>query len=151
MNASDLTQFDLFAAASEAQREAVLAHRVEERFPAGTRIFAEGEAGDKLFLVTEGVVRISTKVSDGEEALAMLRPGSYFGEMSLVDEQPRSADAFAHEDVVAYRLARADFADLLQSDATLAIAVLGALARTLAIRLRETNDQVKAMHLLSMW
>ncbi len=151
MDAQGLAQFAPFAATNESQRAAVLECLVEERFPAGARIFAEGDKGEKFYLVAEGVVRVSTEVSGGEEALAVLRPGAYFGEMSLIDDQPRSADAFAQEDVVLLGLSRTDFVDLLQSDAGLALAVLGAIARTLAIRLRETNDQVKAMHLMSMW
>jgi len=151
MDPQGLAKFPLFATTSDAQRAAVLEVLVEERFEEGARIFAEGDKGEKLYLVAEGAVRVSTQVSGGEEALAVLRPGAYFGEMSLIDDQPRSADTFAQEASVLLSLSRAEFVDLLQSDATLALAVLGAIARTLAIRLRETNDQVKAMHLMSMW
>ena len=151
MDAQALARYDLFASTSLEQREAIRGLLVEERFAAGSRIFSEGEPGDRLFMVAEGVVRISTVVSDGEEALAMLRPGAYFGEMSVIDSQPRSADAFAHEDVVVWSLGRDQFTDLLHSDAQLAVAVLGTMARILSVRLRETNDQVKALHLLSMW
>lgn len=151
MNAADLARFPLFAGADAAQREAIVERLAEERHPAESVLFSEGDPGDKLYLVTEGAVRISTVVSQGEEALAVMRPGSWFGEMSLIDDQPRSAFAIAQEDSVVMTLSRAEFTDLLQGDARLAIAVLSALARTLAVRLRETNDQVKAMHLLSMW
>ena len=151
MDVDGLSAFPLFTRADRAQREAVLERLLEERFAAGARIFAEGEPGDRLYLVVEGAVRVSTQVSDGEEALAMLRPGAFFGEMSLLDDQPRSADAHAQEDSVLFSLNRGDFLELLQGDGSLAVAVLGSLARTLAIRLRETNDQVKAMHLRSMW
>ena len=151
MDAGGLTAFPLFARADAAQRAAVLARLVEERFAAGASIFAEGDQGEKMYLVAEGVVRVSTMVSGGEEALAMLRPGSFFGEMSLLDDQARSADAHAQDDCVLLSLSRTDFLSLLEGDGPLAVAVLGSLARTLAIRLRETNDQVKAMHLMSMW
>ena len=151
MDTKSLAEFSLFSSADEAELALIVSRLAMERFDEGARIFAEGDRGEKLYLVTEGLVRISTAVRDGEEALAMMRKGSFFGEMSLIDDQPRSADAFAQEPTVLWSLSRTDFHDLLESDAKLAITVLGAMARTLAIRLREANDQVKAMHLLSMW
>ncbi len=70
----------------------------EESHALGTRIFQYGDPGDKLFIILEGKVRISREVAGmGEEALAVLGPGQVFGEMALLDESPRSADARAHE------------------------------------------------------
>ena len=70
-----------------------------ERFETGAVIFAEGAVGDKMYLILSGAVRISREVPGmGEEALTVLRPGNYFGEMSMIDDFPRSADAKAHED-----------------------------------------------------
>ena len=61
-------------------------------------IFEEGEQGDKFYLILDGAVRISRIVPGmGEEALAVLRAGTYFGEMALIDDFPRCADARAHE------------------------------------------------------
>ncbi|MGH7283525.1 MAG: cyclic nucleotide-binding domain-containing protein, partial [Polyangiaceae bacterium] len=70
----------------------------EESHATGTRIFQYGDPGDKLFIILEGKVRISREVSGmGEEALAVLGPGDAFGEMSIIDDIPRSADARVHE------------------------------------------------------
>ena len=66
----------------------------EESHATGTKLFQYGDPGDKLFIILEGRVRISREVAGvGEEALAVLGPGEVFGEMSLLDEAPRSADA----------------------------------------------------------
>ncbi|MGH7293416.1 MAG: cyclic nucleotide-binding domain-containing protein, partial [Polyangiaceae bacterium] len=66
----------------------------EESHATGTKIFQYGDPGDKLFILLEGKVRISREIAGmGEEALAVLGPGEVFGEMSLIDEAPRSADA----------------------------------------------------------
>ena len=70
----------------------------EETHALGTRIFQYGDPGDKLYIILEGKVRISREVPGmGEEALAVLGPGEVFGEMALLDESPRSADALVHE------------------------------------------------------
>ena len=151
MNAATLADFDLFSQLDEPQRGFIARRLAEEKLPAGAHIFAEGDPGEKLYLVLDGCVRISKMVADGEEALAMLRKGAHFGEMSLLDDQPRSAEAVVHEDATLLTLTRQDFADLLELDPRLAVGILKAMLLTLNVRLRETNDQVKAMHLMSMW
>ena len=59
-------------------------------------IFREGEPGDGLFMVIDGSVRISKHTATGEEALAILEPNAFFGEMALIDFLPRAADAIAN-------------------------------------------------------
>jgi CRP-like cAMP-binding protein len=62
-------------------------------------IFRNGEPGDCCYIVLNGAVRISKFLPHiGEEALAVLKPGDYFGEMALIDSSPRSAGAIANDD-----------------------------------------------------
>ena len=76
-------------------------------FPASSHLFREGDVGQSMFIIGEGKVRISKMVPGiGEEALAILERGQYFGEMSLIEEGPRSADAIAHISVKVYELDR---------------------------------------------
>jgi CRP/FNR family transcriptional regulator, cyclic AMP receptor protein len=115
----------------------------EETHATGTRIFQYGDPGDKLFIILEGKVRISREVSGlGEEALAVLGAGEVFGEMALLDESPRSADARAHERCRLLVIPKDDFDDLLFLHKDLAFEVLWACVRTLSMRLRETNDKL---------
>jgi len=108
-----------------------------------TMIFGEGDSGDKFYLIMSGAVRISRTVPGmGEEALAILRGGSYFGEMSLIDEFPRSADARCHETCKLFVLRKEDLEDLLFVDRDLAYEILWNFVRTLSQRLRETNDKM---------
>ena len=69
----------------------------EKRFPAGASLFQEGDEGSEMYVILEGRVMISKFIPGaGEEALAILERGDFFGEMSLIDGEPRSADAKAH-------------------------------------------------------
>lgn len=115
----------------------------EETHAAGTRLFAYGEPGDKLYIILEGKVRISREVGGmGEEALAVLGPGEVFGEMALLDESPRSADAKAHERCRLLVITKDAFDDLLFLHKALAYEVLWSCVRMLSARLRETNDKL---------
>ena len=99
--------------------------------------------GDKFYLILEGAVRISRIVPGmGEEALAILRKNAYFGEMSLIDEAPRSAHALVHERCKLFVIAKRDLEDLLFVDRDLAYELLWNFVRTLTARLRETNDKM---------
>lgn len=116
----------------------------EVEFPRGDSVFRHGDEGDGLYLIVEGAVRISRTVSGiGEEALAVLSPGMYFGEMSIVDDDsPRSADAIAHESARLLKLPKDDLRDLMFVDRELAYELLWRFVRTLSTRLRESNDRL---------
>lgn len=123
-------------------RIAALAQEV--RFKKDAPVFRHGDDGDGLYLIMEGAVRISRSVSGmGEEALAVLKPGQYFGEMSIVDDDvPRSADALAHEESRLLRLPKDDLRDLMFVDRELAYELLWRFVRTLSTRLRDSNDRL---------
>jgi CRP-like cAMP-binding protein len=107
-------------------------------------VFRHGDEGDGLFLVLEGAVRISRNVSGmGEEALAILREGHHFGEMSLIDDDvPRSADALCHENARLIKLPKHDLRDLMFVDRELAYELLWRFVRGLSARLRDSNDRL---------
>ena len=115
----------------------------EERHATGTNLFQYGDVGDKLFIILEGRVRISREIAGmGEEALAILGPGEVFGEMSLLDEFPRSADAYVHEHCRLLVISKERFDDLLYLHKDLAYEVLWNAVKLLSMRLRETNEKV---------
>lgn len=115
----------------------------EESYRSGDRIFQFGDPGDKLFIIVSGKVRISREVAGlGEEALAVLGPGDVFGEMALLDDASRSADALAHERCHLLVIKKDDFDDLLFFHKDLAYEVLWSSIRMLSARLRETNDKL---------
>jgi CRP/FNR family transcriptional regulator, cyclic AMP receptor protein len=107
-------------------------------------VFKHGDEGDGLYLVLEGAIRISRNMSGmGEEALAVLRPGHHFGEMSLIDDDvPRSADALCHENARLLKLPKHDLRDLMFVDRELAYELLWRFVRGLSGRLRDSNDRL---------
>jgi CRP-like cAMP-binding protein len=116
--------------------------KVEEH-PLGHTIFEEGDAGETFYIVLSGSVRISRMVPGmGEEALGIVKAGSYFGEMSLLDDAPRSAHALVHERCRLFVMSKTDLEELLFVDRELAYDLLWNFVRTLSRRLRESNDKM---------
>lgn len=141
--AARLAKVSLFADLPTVYLRRIASLGTEESFRRGTPVFAEGSVGDKLYVILTGSVRISRQVPGmGEEALAILKAGDYFGEMALVDDFPRSADAIAHESCRLLVLTKERVADLLFVDRDLAYDLLWSFVRTLSARLRETNDKM---------
>src|ERR1051325_10674068 len=124
----------LFAQVPEADLRA-LAQLVRERtHPRGSLILTQGDPGEALFLIRSGQVKVSVVAEDGREViLSVLGPGSFFGEMALVDDEPRSAHVIAMEESNLLMLRREDFQTRLRSSPELSIALLRELSRSSAI------------------
>lgn len=138
-----LGKVDLFSGIRPEGLERIAAICSEQSFRLADVVFREGDVGDKLYLILDGKVRISREVSGmGEEALAVLGPGAAFGEMALIDEFPRSADARVHERCRLLVLTKEQLEDLLLLEKDLAYEILWNFVRILSARLRETNDKM---------
>jgi CRP/FNR family cyclic AMP-dependent transcriptional regulator len=147
-----LARVPLFEGLTQIQLKKLADLAETETVRRGVYVFREGEPGASMYVVLEGRVRISRQVPGmGEEALAILGPGAAFGEMAVVEEEARSADAIAHEEAMLLRFGRDRLDQLLFTDKELAYAVLWALVRTLSARLRETNEKMKAFFAMSQF
>jgi CRP/FNR family transcriptional regulator, cyclic AMP receptor protein len=145
-----LQTIGLFAELREPEVEKIARIVGHVSCPANTRVFSEGEPGDAMYLVKSGRVRVSrTPPNCGEEALAILGPGSVFGEMAVLDGGRRSADVIALEGCELLVIERKDFAQLLFDDKELAYYVLNAIVRTLAGRLREMDEKLVAFFMMA--
>lgn len=129
---------------SAAEMKLLATFSSEERFREGSTIFREGEKGDKLYIVLDGRVRISKFIPGvGEEALTVLDRGDFFGEMALIDDKARSADAKAHEgDATVLSIDRATLNEILSMDPNASLQFLNLLCRMISRRLREINDKI---------
>ena len=150
MDIKILKNIYLFKELTNKELEKILKIANVEKYPANHVIFREGDAGDKFYVILKGKIRISKQVEGiGEEALAVLGAGSFFGEMSPIDDFPRSADSITNEPVELLTIKKEDFENLLFFDKDLAYTVLWAFLRTLSSRLRETNEKIKAFFAMS--
>jgi CRP-like cAMP-binding protein len=123
----------------------------ERRYPAEAVIFREGDAGDALYAVAQGRVRISRQVAGGEEAFAILPAGEIFGEMAILDPRAtgRSADARAHEEAVLLTLSRARFEKLERSDPEGCADLSALLCRLAARRCGETTERLARWRMMA--
>lgn len=152
MNLALLRDTALFADLDEAQLGRVAEICQEQTYRSGEAIFREGEPGNRLFIIVSGSVRISRDIPNaGEEALAVLKPGTCFGEMSVLDRSERSTDAIAADDCVLATISRPDLELLLEFDKDLACVVLRSFVRMLSARLRATNDNLRTFLAMAMF
>jgi CRP/FNR family cyclic AMP-dependent transcriptional regulator len=114
--------------------------------PQRLAIVKQGDPGDGMFLVLQGELRARVMIGGQETILATFGPGEFFGDMSLFDRGPRSADVVANEDSKVLKLSTAAFDRLTQEVPALATILLQATARTLAARIRADN---KRLHRIS--
>jgi CRP/FNR family cyclic AMP-dependent transcriptional regulator len=144
MDAASLRACPLFQTLSSEQVGRIAAIATRREVPGGTALFAEGSTGDEMYVLLSGKVRISKRLPGvGEEALAILEPGAYFGEMAMVDDSPRSADALAHTSCAVAVLKREELEQLMFIDKDLAYVLLWTFVRTLSVRLREMNEKIQ--------
>jgi CRP/FNR family cyclic AMP-dependent transcriptional regulator len=136
-----LEKVPLFAGLSSRQLGKLLVKFFEKEYGPGETIFTEGEPGKALFVVLAGSVSICRALNEGEELLAQLSAGGYFGELALIDDQPRFASARAAEASRLLILYRSDFEDLMEGQRVLAIQVMGNLLKTLAGYVRRSQSQ----------
>jgi uncharacterized membrane protein len=131
-----LADVPLFALLDEQER-ALLAERVDMvEFKEGTDIFGVGDPGDSMYIVTSGDVQLTVKTKTGEEMfLEHPGPGDFFGEISLLDEGPRTATAHAKSHVKAIEIDRGDLDELFRLKPAAAMDLLAATGR----RLRATS------------
>jgi CRP/FNR family cyclic AMP-dependent transcriptional regulator len=134
-----LAQVPLFAGFSRSELDALSTFIRLRRYPKGSIIFHQGDPGTTLHLIETGEVKLTVMSGRGKEAtLALLGQGAFFGELSLLDGEPRSATAVARVDCKLGALDRDHLLRFLEEHPRATASLLSVLAR----RLRRTTDQV---------
>ena len=124
----------LFHQLNPEELEALRRISSEQAFLPGKEIFKEGDSGDGVYLVKEGVVEISGLVAPNvRHVFSSLGPGEIFGEMAVIDQKPRSACATARTSTTVYFIPRAEILSLVERSPALALGLL----REIISRLRE--------------
>ncbi len=115
-------------------------------YPAGTVIFNEGEPGDFIGFVISGKLEVKKHTEFNKQIiLAILSKGSFVGELSLFDKQPRSATVIAHEDSQLIILRRDKFESFIQQYPHIGSKILIGIIRTLSARLRKATERLASI------
>jgi CRP/FNR family cyclic AMP-dependent transcriptional regulator len=134
-----LSRVPLFSELSREELERISRVSVARSFPAGVRVFHEGDHSDACYLVRKGDLRVTREHPDGRAiALATLGPGDIFGELAMLDGEARSASVETLSDTELLALPAADVRRLLADHPGISVKLIAALTR----RLRETNERV---------
>src|SRR4028118_1306436 len=124
-----LRQARLFSGLDDDAAESLRASMSDVRIRRGEALFREGDSGDRLYVVTDGKVKLGRSSADGREnLLAILGPGQMFGELSLFDPGPRSATVTAVTDTTFFSLSHADLLLWLDGRPSVARGLLNQLA-----------------------
>ena len=136
----ELGRLPLFEGLAPDRRAGLATMMGDESPKRGDIIFNQGDYGDALYVIKKGSVRISQVSEDGHELiLIILRTGDFFGDMSLLDGEPRSAAAIAAEDSTLLTLRRTDFMRFLGQNPSAAVRVARRLLELLTIYGREVD------------
>jgi len=138
----------LFASFPEDQLRVLTTVVTRRSAPRSTTIMAGGDATDSLYIVLSGRLKVMMSDSEGKEViLSILGPGEYFGEMGLIDDEPRSASVVTIEACELLSLAKRDFRNRLAENFEMATAVMRGLVR----RLREADRKIGSLALLDVY
>ena len=147
MDTSFLRRVPLFEGLTDEDLEAIAKVTVSRSYDKDQIIILAEEEGDALFIIDSGQVKVSIVSEDGREViLSLLGDGAVFGELSLLDGKPRSANVVATENSALYMVRRADFLQLIYKVPKISIALLAELAA----RLRRTDRKIEGLALLDV-
>ena len=141
-----LRAIPLFEGLSHAERQKLVTHFEPVQFEGGARLCTEGSAGEALFILESGCVRVHKATQgDIEEEIAVLESGAVFGEVAVLDGRPCSATITALGPVRAYRLDNGDILRMRLSFEPALFKAFGNLTSTLCERLRAVNGRIGAL------
>src|SRR4030095_5592402 len=143
-----LRSVPIFSELSEADIASLGRLTMRRPCPKDTVVFFENEEGDSFFIIVGGRIKVTILGDDGREViLSVLGRGDFFGEMALLDNEPRSATAIVVEDTELLSLHRNDFQSVLTDNRSIMLALI----KILTARLRRANHQISTLALLDVY
>lgn len=118
-----------------------LIQKFGKKLPAGTVLFKDGDTGKQMFVIQKGKIKISKQIGDQEKTLAILPAGEFFGEMAILNNEPRSATATVEEECLVLIIDTKTFEAMIRGNTEIALRMI----KKLAERLKEANEQIENM------
>ncbi|MCM2315444.1 MAG: Crp/Fnr family transcriptional regulator [Thermoanaerobaculia bacterium] len=141
-------RFSLFAELDDAELASVAAVAKPRRFARDEVVIREDERGDVFCLIKQGRVKISMTSPEGKEIiLSTLGPGEFFGEMSLLDDEPRSASVIATEKLEVLTIWQSDFLELLRENFGITRRLLAEMSK----RLRDASSRIESLATMDVY
>ena len=147
-NKAFLRRVPLFQSLNEAQLDVLTTGSLRRNYPRGRTIVAEGEPSQSLYILLSGRAKVQRSDSEGKEViLAVIGPGEFFGEMSLIDDAPRSASVITLESSDFMAINKDGFKAMLMQNTDIGMQVMRGLVR----RLREADKKIETLALLEVY
>ena len=148
MEASFFRKFTLFAELDDRELSSIAAVAKSRRYAKDDVVFHADESGDIFCLIKEGQVKVTMISPEGKEIiLSLLGPGDFFGEMALLDNEPRSATIIATEPLEIATIWRSDFLHILSENFSITQKVLAELSR----RLRNASNRIESLATMDVY
>lgn len=119
--------------------ENILLQKFGKTVPAGTVLFKDGESGNQMYVIHSGKVKITKKVGNIEKTLAILPAGEFFGEMAILNNEPRTASAIVEEDSKLLVIDPKTFEAMIKGNSEIALRMIKKLAQ----RLKQADEQIE--------
>jgi CRP/FNR family cyclic AMP-dependent transcriptional regulator len=148
MHPTFFRKFALFAELDERELSSIAAVAKTRRYAKDDTVFHADESGDIFCLIREGRVKVTMISPEGKEIiLSLLGPGDFFGEMALLDDEPRSATVVATESLELVTIWRSDFLQILSENFSITKKVLAELSR----RLRSASNRIESLATMDVY
>lgn len=147
-NKAFLRRVPLFSGLNPSQLELLTSGSARRSYPRGRTIVSEGEPSQSMYILLAGRAKVQRSDSEGKEViLAVLGSGEFFGEMSLIDDAPRSASVVTLESCEFMAVSKEAFKAMLQQSPEVSMALMRGLVR----RLREADQKIETLALLDVY
>jgi CRP-like cAMP-binding protein len=141
-----LKQIPLLKELNEQDHQEIIKHIKMEYYPKGHRIFKEGDEATTMYIIKSGIVRIfhAGETASFDKEVAMLADNDFFGEMALISEQPRNANAQVVEDAQVFTLKKEDLIKLISENPNFAASVSGEFLKRFKSNMRQEKSDIQA-------